>query len=235
MKTRTMLLFLTLMFSPTSPLFADLPRNNSPEELERWFNSNEEEWKPQDINEGALHFLKAAPKIKPHRANNHITITAASTRTGWVSLTQCYTDLDTLPAIQIVYKKQSIKNIRILKAQHIGESWVEDNTVQMKSINTGAEICIQAELHALTRQADHQFTLQTGPYRRKFLDGYFPIDLELTIDYPDNFVLTHTQPMAQAGFAVHNNGKSLAVTALFEGVLAPKFKFSRKSVTNTPL
>lgn len=235
MKIGAMLLFITLIASQTSLLYADLPSNNSPEELERWFNSNEEEWKPRDINEGELHFLTSTPKIKPHRAHNHITITADSIRDGWVTLAQCYNDLDNLPAIQIVYKKHKVRNIHILKTQHIGESWVEENSVQMKSIKPGAEICIQAELQALAQQTDNQYILKTGPYRRKFLDGYFPIDLSLTIDYPDSFVLSHTRPSAQNGFTVHDNGKSLAVTALFEGVLTPQFQFTRKSVTNTPL
>jgi len=235
MKTGSSLFILVLIMSMTVELFADLPKNNSPEELERWFNSNEEEWKPQDINEGALQFLTTSPKIKPQRSINHITISAHSLEHGWVTLKQCHSDLDALPAAQILYKKHHVKNISILQSKHIARSWVEGNSVQMKNISANAHICIQADIHALGVDSDGQYTLTTGPYRRKFLDGYFPIDLSLTIDYPDNLKLAATQPLAQAGYKIKKNRHSLTISALFEGELLTQFKFSRQSVTNSPL
>lgn len=235
MKTSLSLFILALIMSMATELLADLPKNNSPEELERWFNSNEEEWKPQDINEGSLQFLTTQPRIKPQRSVNHITISDRSLEHGWVTLKQCHSDLDALPAAQILYKKDRVKNIIILQSKHIARSWVEDNSVQMKNISPGAHVCIQADIHALEVDSNGQYTLTTGPYRRKFLDGYFPIDLSLTIDYPDYFKLTTTQPRAQAGYKINKNRHSLTISTLFEGELLAQFKFSRQSVTNAPL
>lgn len=229
-----LLLLCLMIYSPLN-VFADLPKNNSPEELERWFNSNEEEWKPQDINEGTLQFLTSTTKIKPHRADNRITISTQSTQDGWVTLEQCHHDLDNLPAAQILYKKQSIRNIRILHSKHIEKAWVEDNSVQMKHISPGSTICVQAELQALARRTDGEYTLTTGPYRRKFLDGYFPVQLTLKIEYPNDLRLIGTQPEAQAGFEITQSRQSVSITSLFEGELKTHFTFKHQSVTNAPL
>jgi len=213
------------------PAIADLPRNNSPEELERWFNSNDDDksWKPEDINDGQLSFLTRKPRLAPHVADNRITITTDSLSHGWVLLTQCHTQLDIMPAAQIVYQNQPVKRLRIIEQSNIGKSWVEANSVQLKHIRENAKICVQAEIKALTKLAGQQYSLNTGPYRRKFLDGYFPVALSLSIKYPPELKAVQFLPQAQPGMEIVSKNQSITINALFEGELTSTIRFSSKT------
>lgn len=209
---------------------AGLPRNNSPQELERWFNSNDDDnWKSEDINDGQLTFLTKKPAIAPHIADNRITINSQSLQNGWVLLTQCHTQLDVMPAAQIVYQNQPVKDLRIIEQSNIGKSWVETNSVQLKHINKNARICIQAKIKALIKLPGNQYSLDTGPYRRKFLDGYFPVALSLSVQYPPELKAILFTPHAQPGMQITIRKTQINITTLFEGVLTSKIRFSTQT------
>jgi len=225
-----LLILLLLCLTGIIPALADMPRNNSPEELERWLNSDDDKsWNPNDVNEGKLHFLTKLPKQPPHVADNRIKILPSSLESGWVQLDQCHTRIDAMPLAQIVYRTQPVRKLMIKTKKNIKTARVEGNTVQLKNIQPGASICIQAEIRALYSKNKHQYELITGPYQRRFLDGFYPVSLSLHVSYPENLQLDNMVPARQPGYTVLHKNRQISVTSLFEGRLFTHFSF-----LNTP-
>jgi len=221
---------LLCLISIILPVHADMPRNNSPEELDRWLNSNDDNsWHPDDVNEGQLHFLTQAPKQPPHVAFNRIRILPASLETGWIQLEQCHTRIDAMPLAQIVYRNQPVRNITIKDKKNIHKAWVEGNTVQLKQIKPKASICIQAEILALHKKSNQHYELVTGPYQRRFLDGFYPVSLSLQVEYPKNLNLNNILPKIQPGFSVKHTNRTIDISALFEGRLMTHLYFRLKT------
>ena len=208
---------------------ADYPANNSEAELERWFNSNEEDIspKPSDISDGELKFLDKAPETSPHLAENTITILPRSLDDGWVRLNQCHQKLDMMPAAQIVYLHKPVRKLKVTQQHNIKKSYIDNNTVQLEHIGEGARICVEAEIEALSRDKDNTYVLDNGPFLRKFLDGYFPVSLQLSIHYPDKLQLIRTDPQEQPGVRILKKPSSLTISALFEGILQTRTWFKR--------
>jgi hypothetical protein len=70
------------------------------------------------------------------------------------------------------------------------------------------------------------FRLRNGPYMRRFLDGYYPMRVALSIDYPtDRLRLVGQSPASQPGFSVHVGERRIEVDATFEGRLVTCLDF----------
>lgn len=213
---------LICLLLPRYALAAD-PYAMTPEQLEKWFQSDSDEppgWKPSDINDGNLVFLHSQPKLAPHEAVHQIVISKQSLQSGWVGMAQCYTGLEQMPAAQILYRKAGVRNLKITQSENIGQSWVEKNSVQMTNIGKQARICTLSEIKALQKLDGQRYVLKTGPYRRKFLDGYFPVHLVLNIKNHSGLkVLDYTPCDKKPCKPLYQQGDQLKYEALFEGVL----------------
>lgn len=198
------------------------------EELERWFNSDEEVVDPiRLINEGELVFLKQQPPTPPHEAHHVITILPNSIDDGWVGLAQCHDNLDIMPAAQIVFTDKKVRRLRIVSSANIEQARVDGDTVQLKKIAGNARICIELETRALWRNLDGSLSLRTGPYQRRFLDGYFPMQLLLEIRDPHNRLRYRSiTPKVQTGLTVEQSADTTRIRALFEGLLHLVVNFS---------
>ena len=139
----------------------------------------------EHVNEGSLHFLQAAPARPVHHHQNHIRIHADSLESGWVSLSQCHDNLDAVPNLQITFRENFVRDLKVVSASRIGQAWVEGPSVQLLNIEPGARLCLSALTRALRNTGNGYFNLSSGPYMRKFLDGYYPMRVSLDIDYPD--------------------------------------------------
>lgn len=200
------------------------------EALEAWFRSDE--IKPDPlllINEGDLVFLSQPPERKPHQAQHSITVLPDSLDHGWVLLHQCHENLDVMPKVQVVFEGKRVRNLEIVSSKHIDKVWVEQDTVQMKSVRQGAQLCLQVETQILSQDQHGRYRLHTGPYQRRFLDGYFPVNLQLDIRFPKE-LLTYTSilPLAQPGLTVAEEKGALKINALFEGKLRMDVQFSKR-------
>jgi hypothetical protein len=180
-----------------------------------------------DVNNGDLRFLSQAPQSPVHHHQNQITLSKTSLETGWAKLEQCHFHLDPVPDMQIVYGQDRIRNLSIVRSENIGRSWVHENTVQMDQVARNASICIKAETRALAKDANNHYRLSNGPYMRRFLDGYYPMQVSMRVrmDAPELRFLD-ISPAAQAGFAVTQTGQEVAYEALFEGALRTTIRFS---------
>lgn len=194
----------------------------SQQEHEAWFNSQGAD----AVNEGKLVFLSSAPIKAIHHHQNHIRITPSSLTTGWVHLTQCHTHLDAVADAQITFREGYVRKLRVLEARNIERAWVKDASVQLKNVSPSAKLCLSAQTRALAKSDKLSFTLENGPYMRKFLDGYYPMQVSLHVNYPSGLLRVMTiSPTRQTGFEIKQNSGQINIEALFEGELRTKIAF----------
>lgn len=196
----------------------------SAEELDAWFNGKS----TLEVNEGELTFLAAPPGKPVHHHQNRIRITEDSLQSGWTELEQCHDNLDAVPRSQITFREGFIRNLRVVEMRGIGEAWVEGPSVQMREVHPGAHLCLAAQTRALNDSGSGYFTLNNGPYMRKFLDGYYPMRVSLKLEYPPQLLqIIDISPAEQAGFHVSQRAGYLNIDTLFEGKLRTQVQFER--------
>lgn len=183
----------------------------------------------EDINEGELHFLRETPKTPPHRHTKHLTINADSLTGGWVVNRQCHYELDQVSAMEIVFGKDRVRKLKVVRSQHIERVWIEGASVQMTNIGADAFVCVESENKIFERDLGDAYVLKSGPYMRRFLDGYFPMKVDLTVDYPANLLtVTGIEPQELKATSTLAPGR-VTINALFEGRLMVSLHFVKKS------
>lgn len=182
------------------------------------------------VNEGDLRFVDATTAAGSHVHDNRIRITPASLDEGWIDLTQCHTNLDPVPRAQILFRAGGVRDLRVESASNIGRAWVEDHSVQLEDVAEDARLCILAQSQALQDLGDGYWRLRNGPYMRRFLDGYYPMQVALDIRYPaERIRLVAQSPVSQPGFQVSAGEGAINVAATFEGRLITCFDFCEPS------
>jgi len=152
------------------------------------------EQRAREVNEGELQLLDKPPEAAAHNHQNRLMITEQSLSDGWVTMYQCHSDMDKVSASQIVYNQDRIRNIRVLSLQNIGSAWVDGHTVQMKDIAAESNICISADKRALSYDRGRYY-LKLGPFMRRFLDGYYPMHVQVEVCYPAFLQLVSGSPV----------------------------------------
>ncbi len=200
--------------------FPPLIGRAAPSEEELFFKNISE------VNDGELRFLAKAPDRQVHHHQNHITLTPDSLVSGWVKLEQCHQHLDPVPSTQIVYHQERIRALRITRVENIERAWVEDNSVQMENIKHDALLCIEAESRALLDDGPDAHVLLNGPYMRRFLDGYYPMRVTMTVSLGGSGLrFDSLTPAAQPGFTVHISQDEAGYDTWFEGRLVTRIRF----------
>ena len=172
------------------------------------------------IADAQVRFLGDPPVEPAHHHHNMLFVEAASLDAGWVRMEQCHASLDVFPRAQIVFRRGRIRDLQIVRFKHIGQAWVEDSSVQLLDIRPGAELCIEAESRSLVRNDDGTYSLHSGPFMRKFLDGYFPMRVSLTVRWPDKLLrFVRVNPGSQEGVSVRAGPDRLELDTWFEGRL----------------
>lgn len=185
--------------------------------------------KARNVNEGDLVFLDARPEAGAPRMEKHLYLTFESLETGWARMEQCHHNLDPVPAAEVVYNGERTRAIEITHSERIGSAIVEGDSVQMGDLRKGATLCVQAESKALESLSDDAgFVVENGPFMRRFLDGYYPMQVELAIEWPAGLLeLVETMPAEQPGHAVAHDDRSVTIRAHFEGRLVSQVRLSR--------
>lgn len=217
------LFLLVLFFTPAISAKEYL----SPAEIEKWFNSDEE-LPTSKVNEGQLNFLDANPKKNIFSSVITIHVDQNSIDEGWTSLTQCYSNLDPVPRTAVVYRKNLIKDLKVISSKNIKDTKVSENKVYLEHVAKEASLCIGATARNFYQNEDLSFSLVNGPYHRKFLDGYYPYHLKLNIHYNPKLKFIFHSPKQQPGFQVTQNANSLLIDTVFEGRLKTEFRFTLK-------
>jgi len=227
--TAKLLLFLILAVPAASPIFAE---TMTEQELEDWFNDDGDmdmgmDMAVDDVNEGQLSFI-APPADRAVLATDAIvTMTEASLATGLVLLQQCYRNLDPVPELDVVYSYRNMKQLRIVSSENIAQATVAGNSIQLQGIDAGASVCMAAEVQLLEKSAEQTYGLSFGPYYRRFLDGYYPYHVNITINYPEHLLaFSELSPSPGPHFELIRKPGELTLDAWFEGVLQLDIRFS---------
>ncbi len=196
------------------------------EDIEAWLDQADDS-RVQRVNEGTLNFIRDAQDRRVLQTRNWLTVTPGSLRNGWVALYQCQSNLDPVAAVEVVYRYHELRDLRVISTRNIERAWVEKNSVQMEQVQEGGEICIEAEVQVLKSDGERGYVLQSGPFHRRFLDGYYPMRLDYRIHWPaDQLQLASVHPHVQEGFSVGEQPGELRIDALFEGKLTLVIHFS---------
>ena len=188
-------------------------------DAEAWLQADDPD-KARLVNEGGLVFLRDAPDHRVLHTRNRLTITPASLHNGWVRLYQCQSNLDPVPEVEVMYRYRGLRNLRVISSIGMKGAWVKNNSVQMEQVEEWGEVCIKAEVQILESDGAGGYTLQSGPFHRRFLDGYYPVFLDYRIRWPAGLLqLESVDPAVQEGFRVRARHGELAVDTLFEGQL----------------
>ena len=182
------LLALLIAAAPSSTRAADDEWSAIEEQLEL-------ERRALDVNEGELQLLDRPPEAASHHHQNRLLITSKSLEDGWVKMYQCHSDLDRVPATQIVYEQARIRDLKVLSSRNIGSVRVEGHTVKMNEISADSKICVSADRKALSVE-NGRYTLKLGPFMRRFLDGYYPMRVQVEVSHPTYLQLEESRPIA---------------------------------------
>ena len=173
-------------------------------------------------------FIKPFDLSKHYYMTNEIKLDNQSLSTGWAKLNQCHYNLDPVARLQIVYHPEHTKNLSIIEDQAIDLSWVEDKSIQMNGLHKGAKICVQADTYVLIPQ-ENGYKIERGPFMRKFLDGYYPLHVELQINWGDlGLKIAELIPSPQTGVEIELNNQSLHARYWFRGELRPQIYLSKE-------
>ena len=196
------------------------------DDMETWLEQDEDD-RVLLVNEGSLDFIRDAQDRRVLQTRNWLTINPETLSNGWVALYQCQSNLDPVAAVEVVYRYHELRNLRVISTHNIERAWVERNSVQLQQVQEGGEVCIKAEVQVLKPDGEGGYTLQSGPFHRRFLDGYYPVRLDYRILWPaDRLRLASVYPQAQEGFSVHEQSGELHIDTLFEGKLTITTRFS---------
>ena len=203
-------------------------------ELEAWLESDDPmppSVSTDGVNEGKLVFLASPPNKKVHHHSNQLVIDADSVQSGWIQIRQCHENLDRVPRAQILFNRERVRDIEILSSQNIEQSWVEKNSVQLVNISDKALLCVKARSRALVAQKGGKFLLSSGPFMRRFLDGYYPMRVSMDVDFSNSGLqLVSVLPLGQQGFEIQRRQGHIIFNALFEGQLRTKLMFTGKTL-----
>lgn len=180
------------------------------------------------VSEGELRFLETPPAKKVHHHENRVGIDAASLEHGWVDLQQCHANLDAVPRLEVLFRAGGIEHLKIVSTHNIGSARVEGPSIQLTDVGRQARLCLSARSQALRRNGDGVYVLRNGPYMRRFLDGYYPMRVEMKVTYPCGMLeFVASAPEGQPGFELERTECGVAYDTWFEGRLRTELVFRR--------
>ena len=206
--------------------------------------AGEEPWglEPQppllnEVNEGQLEFLVRLPPNTPvHHHHHALTISESTLRDGWARLEQCHDHLDPVGRAEIVFGEGRVRNLSIDHQAGIGEAWISDHSVQLANIDPSSRLCFSAETKVMEADGLGGYVLHSGPFMRRFLDGYYPMRVTMRVHYPCALLeVSAIKPLPQPGFDVTRCGCAVAIDTLFEGRLTTEIRFRSSSLPAQPL
>lgn len=149
-----------------------------------------------------------------------ITVTNDSLTSGWVTNYQCHRHFSKTSSLDIIFPPADIRRVQIQETNDIGMVRVHSNTIQLENVTQTSSLCFDSENRVLRRDSGNIYRLTAGPFYYRFLDGYFPIQVDVKVDYPSPLLkVLRITPDARPGIEVTDNEGEVRITSLFEGKL----------------
>ncbi len=158
-----------------------------------------------------------------------LSIDVASLDDGWVDNHQCHRNFPLFPSLQIAFRDGAVRNMRITEQSDVERAWVEGSTIQMKRTRPQTTLCFLSENHTIEYDLwNDEYRMTVGPYYLRLFDGYFPLSVDLTVQYPPEAMqfLGLAPASVEGADVVHEHGR-VRFNALFEGKLELVFRFKR--------
>ena len=210
----------------TNPLQAEAVM--TADELEQWITEDDAPT-PVQVDENEIEFLPEPPAKPVLHTVNKLIVNQNSIDNGWVKLTQCYKHLDPVAKTDVVYRYKFMRALDIISKRHIGKATVQGQSIALVDVGNNAELCVKAEVRIFYHHQNGTFSLIDGPYHRKYLDGYFPYHVTLSIQYPESkLMLINTIPAEQPGFDLDRGKNRLTIDTHFAGTLMTKIIFNAR-------
>ncbi len=197
--------------------------NEQPDEA--WLD-DDSEWRALQVNEGQLKFIEPIKDKLILHSDTHFWITEDSLQHGWLKMEQCYRHLDAVGRTDVVYQYQDMKQLKVESFNKISSARVSDGRVEIEDVLPGAELCVSASVKLLKKNEPQEYSLEVGPYHRKFFDGYYPYHVTMNVYFPEkNISLKSVYPEAQVGLKIVRHSDSVSIDAWFEGSLSVRVVF----------
>lgn len=191
----------------------------------------EDDWEDRvdELSEGELIWYTNEPGPDTSRMQLAIRFKEDSHHHGWLEVRQCHSKLAKAPAVQMVFEDRAVRSLKIEQATNIGKAYIEDDTVQLSDIGNGARICVSSEQQVLHQLDKHHWALVSGPFQRRFLDGFYPMYVEVDVYWQkDNWRFMHSRPTSGPDISVHTG--QLSMRAHFSGRLKTALVFQHALV-----
>ncbi len=158
-----------------------------------------------------------------------LTVTNDSLASGWVRNHQCHRHFSVVPLLEIAFPSGKVRNIAITDSSNVGDVEVRGHTIQLKDVNEQSVLCIDSENRVLQREIDGSYRITAGPFFYRFLDGYFPMEVHLNVQYPPSLLeVLRVVPGNRRGVEVTRNDGEVRLWSRFEGTLWVHVFFERK-------
>lgn len=178
------------------------------------------------VNAGELEFLSDLADKPELHTQMQLTLRDASLRDGWVEMRQCQTGLDGMHLTEIVYRYAGMRGLRVVGSSGIEDARVEGQSVQLRGVMPGAEICVTAEVRILRSLGAGRYRIVSGPYHRRFFDGYYPMRLSLEVRFPaQRLHWQAVRPPPQPGHSVAAEPGRVTIDSRFSGRLTVELDF----------
>lgn len=188
-------------------------------DLERLSNIADEDFSPieRTLDRPPFHHAKV------------LTVTEDSLVSGWVRNRQCHRHFSVTPSLEIVFPSGKIRNITVTDSDTVGSVEVRGHAVQLKGVNEHSALCIESENLLLQADPEGSYRITAGPFYYRFLDGYFPMEVDLEVRYPSSLLkVARVTPGDQRGVEVTRNHGVVKLRSRFEGTLWVHVFFRRK-------
>lgn len=178
--------------------------------------------------EGELRFLAQRPDPNAYAYDARVEIDADSLRTGLVTMHTCHRQLDPNRRVVVLFNRERVQRIDITERSGIQGAWVDENRVELASVERGGHVCIALRSRALDTTADGQWTLNAGPLMRRYLDGYLPMEATLQVRWPSGLLqVAATEPAVQPGVRLQQASDGATLQVVFAGRLSAKWRLVR--------
>lgn len=179
--------------------------------------------------EGELRFLAQRPDPGAYWYESRVQIGPESLESGVVSLQTCHHALDPNRRIVVAFNPQRVQQIDIASTEGVGRAWVEGHRVELADVQRGGKVCIALRSRALERlEGGERWRLHAGPLMRRYLDGYLPMQAQLSFRWPAGLLkVASTAPAAQPGVTVDAQGDGLAMDIVFAGRMSATVELER--------